>query len=61
MYKGISNLEIEKTLKKLNNDDVDKDIIGVFPSDKMNKFINFHLSMKERYKISVFNFKHRQI
>ena len=46
MYKGISNSEIEKALKKLNNDDIDKDIIGVFSSDKMNKFINFHLSMK---------------
>ena len=46
MYKGIPNLEIENTFKKLSNDDIDKNFIGVFFSDKMNKFINFNLAMK---------------
>ena len=41
MSKGISNFEIEKVFKEINNDDINENLIGIFPSDKMNKFIMF--------------------
>lgn len=48
MSEGISNLEIEKTLKDLNNDVINKNFIGIFTSDKINTFIDFHKIMKGR-------------
>ena len=39
--KGISNFEIEKVFKEINNDDINENLIGIFPSDKINKFIMF--------------------
>ena len=41
MWKGISNFEIEKIFKEINNSDISENFIGVFPSDKTNKFIMF--------------------
>ena len=41
MSKGISNFEIEKVFKEINNDDINENLIGIFPSDKINKFIMF--------------------
>ena len=37
--------EIEKVFKEMNNEDINKKFIGVFPSDKMNKFIMFEKMM----------------
>ena len=45
MTKGISNFEIERVFKEINNDDLNKNFIGVFPSDKFNKFIMFKTMM----------------
>ena len=45
MYKGISNLEIERTL---DNEYINKHFIDVFTSDKINKFINFHQVVKAK-------------
>ena len=45
MTKGISNFEIERVFKEINNDDLNKNFIGVFPSDKFNKFIMFKRMM----------------
>lgn len=39
MLRGVSNFEIEKVLKERSNEDINKNILGVFPSDKINKFI----------------------
>ena len=39
--KSISNFEIEKVFKEINNDDINEHFLGVFPSDKINKFIMF--------------------
>ena len=41
MSKGIPNFEIEKVFKEINNDDINENLIGIFPSDKINKFIMF--------------------
>ena len=41
MSKGISNFEIEKVFKEINNDDINENLIDIFPSDKINKFIMF--------------------
>ena len=48
MYKGISNLEIERTLQKWDNEYINKHFIDVFPSDKINKFVNFHQVVKAK-------------
>ena len=39
MVRGISNCEIEKVFKEINNKDINKNFLEVFPSDKINKFL----------------------
>ena len=39
MSKGISNIHIEKSFKEINNDEVNENFLGVYPSDKINKFM----------------------
>ena len=41
MTKGISNFKIERVFKEINNDDLNEKFLGVFPSEKINKFIMF--------------------
>ena len=36
---GISNFEIERVFKEIDNSDFNDNFVGVFPSDKMNKFL----------------------
>ena len=38
---GVSNFEIERIFKNADNNDLDENFIGVFPSDKMNRFFLF--------------------
>ena len=45
MSRGIFNFEIEKVFKEINNKDINKNFLGVFPSDKINKFIMFEKMM----------------
>ena len=58
MWKGISNFEIEKIFKEINNSDISENFIGVFPSDKANKFIMFEKTIPGK-KISVYSLKSR--
>ena len=37
---GISNEQIEKAFRDINNPDLLDNFVGVFPSDYLNKFIN---------------------
>ena len=37
MSKGISNFQIEKTLENINDEDINNNLVGVFPSNYMNK------------------------
>lgn len=39
---GISNFEIEMIINSSQNEDLKNNFVGVFPSDKMNRFINFY-------------------
>ena len=41
---GISNFQIEEAFKKIDDQDLLKNFVGVFPSNYMNKFIN-HVAM----------------
>ena len=36
---------IEKLFKEINNDDLNEDFLGVYPSDKISKFIMFEKMM----------------
>ena len=58
MSKGISNFEIEKILKEINNEDINGNFLGVFPTDKINKFIMFRKN-DARKKIPVHNLKYK--
>ena len=43
---GISNFQTEKTFKKIDDEDLLDNFVGVFPSNYMNKLIN-HAAMIE--------------
>ena len=45
MSEGISNFQIESTIKNLNDEDIMKNFVGVFPA---NKFINFKVMISEK-------------
>ena len=45
MTNDISNFEIECIFKEINNNDLNKNFLGVFPSGKINKFIMFERMM----------------
>ena len=42
----ISNFEIERIFIKADNNDLDENFVGGFPSDKMNRFFDFKRMMK---------------
>ena len=55
MSQGISNIEIKKLFKEINNDDLNE-IHGVYPSDEINKFIMFEKKIPgEKYPFLVSN------
>ena len=45
MSRGVSNFEIEKLFKEINNENINKNFLGAFPSNKINKFIMFEKMM----------------
>ena len=45
---GISNFDIEEIFNRADNQDILKNFVGVFPSDKMNKFFDFKKMMKAK-------------
>ena len=53
---GISNFDIEEIFNKGNNADLLQNFVGVFPSGKMNKFLDFKKMMKgKRYPFLIAN------
>ena len=42
----LSNFDIEEIFKKASKSDLLQNFVGVFPSDKMNKFLDFKKMMK---------------
>ena len=57
---GISNFDIEEIFNRADNQDLLKNFLGDFPSDKMNKFFDIKKMMKGK-KILIFNSKQRQV
>ena len=57
---GISNFDIEEIFNRADNQDLLKNFLGGFPSDKMNKFFDIKKMMKGK-KILIFNSKQRQV
>ena len=49
MTKGISNFEIERVFKEINNDGLNENFLGVFPSDKINKFMFERMMPGKKY------------
>ena len=45
---GISNVEIEKIIENSGNDGLQKNFVGVFPSNKINEFIKLQMMTHER-------------
>ena len=46
---GISNFQIENAIKKIGDEDISENFVGVFPFNYMNKLIN-HAAMIENKK-----------
>ena len=44
---GLTNHEIIKFFSKEENEDIQKNFVGVFPSNFINHFISFHSIMKD--------------
>ena len=58
MMAGISNHTIVDFIEKKTNDDVKKNFVGIFPSNYVKRFINFHSMMTEtgaRYPFIIMN------
>ena len=47
---GISNYQIENAFRKIGNEDLLENFVGVFPSNYMNKFINHAAMISDRGK-----------
>ena len=45
MTKAISNFEIERVIKEINNNDLNENFVDLFPSNRINKFIMFERMM----------------
>ena len=53
---GLSNFDIEEIFNKAKNSDLLKKFVGVFPSNKMNKFLDFKKMMKgKKYPFLIAN------
>ena len=48
MKQGISNFEIERVYNERNNKDLNDNFLGVYHSDKINRFKAFNRMMKDR-------------
>ena len=61
MTKGISNFKTECVFKEMNNNDLNQNFLGVFPSDKINKFIKIEKIMPgKKYPFIICNKDRRE-
>ena len=44
MSAGISNFQIEEVFKNIEDEDIENNFVGVFPSNHINKFIDHKLN-----------------
>ena len=65
MSKEISNLQIEKAFKELNDQDIDENFVGVFQANHMNRFIDYKIMIsqkkKKKRKVPLYHSKHTQL
>ena len=56
MLEGISNFEIEKVFKEINNEDINKNFLVLFSSDNLYKFVMFEKIMPgKKYPLIISN------
>ena len=48
MLNGISNIQTENTIKAIDDQDLSNNFVGVFPSDKMVKFLDYKLLIDQK-------------
>ena len=48
MLKGTSNFQIESAIKRLNDNDIIENFVGVFPANYINRFIDYKSLMSEK-------------
>ena len=48
MSKGIINFQIENAIKDMDDEDVNNNFLGVFPTNHINKFINHAATISEK-------------
>ena len=48
MSKGISNFKIQNAIKSIEDDDLNDNFVDVFPSNYLNKFINYAAMISEK-------------
>ena len=53
MAQGISNFQIENTLKNIDGEDIKDNFVDVFPLNHMNKFINYTAMIIEKFKENI--------
>ena len=54
MRNGISNFQVEEAFKNIEDEDISKNFVGVFPSNYMNKFINNKMTISEKRESTYF-------
>ena len=58
MSKGISNFQIENAIDNIGGEDLNNNFVGVFPSNRMNRFIDHSVmicSKKGKYPFVIAN------
>ena len=58
MAKGISNFDTENYFKNQQNEDIQKNYMGVYSMDSITKYINFYEIIKRKngkYAFAIFN------
>ena len=48
MSNGISNFQIEESLKNIRDQGINNNLVGVFPSNYMNKVIDHKMMISEK-------------
>ena len=59
MSKGISNIQIEKSFKDLDDEEINDNFVGVFPANHINRFIDYKtMILEKKRRISFYYCKH---
>ena len=58
MSKGLSNFQIEKILKDIGDPDINDNFVSVFPTNYLDRFIDYKTMISEKKEISIYHSKH---